>query len=97
MQTLEQLHAAWDALDARSQVEAWDEFTRDVDDGQAGWNRFYRILQPLYEVGEVPAPLLNAGPVFDQRTGLQEPEVDDWLWDSDPIESLVDRYGEPPF
>ncbi len=98
MQSLEQVQAEWEALDVQGQMEAWDEFTRDVDYGQAGWNRFYPVLQPLYEAGETPIPLLASGAWIDQGLGLQEPASEaDWIWDADEVQSLDDLYGAPPF
>ena len=47
----EQLRAAWAAMSLKRRAEAWDRFTRGIDEGGAGWNRFHPILWPAYETG----------------------------------------------
>ena len=56
MQTIEQVQTAWAALDRQAKLEAWDQFSRDLDYGQAGWNPYYLVLMPMWERGEQPVP-----------------------------------------
>ena len=54
MQTIEQVQAAWAALDRRAQIEAWDAFTRSIDYGDQGHDPFYLVLQPMWDAGTFP-------------------------------------------
>jgi hypothetical protein len=54
MQTIEQVQAAWAALDRQAQIEAWDAFTRAIDYGEAGWNEYFLVLMPMWEQGQEP-------------------------------------------
>ena len=69
MQTIEQVQAAWAALDTQGQMEAWSEFTRDLDYGQAGWNPFYLILMPMWEQGKAPT--------FDLASAFNDEDFED--------------------
>lgn len=44
MQTIEQVQAAWAALDRQAKLEAWDEFTRSIDYGDQGFDPYYLVL-----------------------------------------------------
>lgn len=54
MQTIEQVQAAWAALDRQAQIEAWDAFTRSIDYGDQGHDPFYLVLQPMWDAGTFP-------------------------------------------
>ncbi len=54
MQTIEQIQAAWNAMDRQAQLESWDEFTRSIDYGDQGYHPFYSILFPMWARGEEP-------------------------------------------
>ena len=72
MQTVEQVKAAWNALDRQTQIEMWDEFTRALDEGMAGWHPYYLALMPMWERGEQPVIITS-----DYDFSLEyEPEID---------------------
>ena len=54
MQTIEQVQAAWAALDRQAQLEAWDGFTRSIDYGDQGHDPYYLVLWPMWEMGCSP-------------------------------------------
>ena len=54
MQTIEQVQAAWDALDRQAKLEAWDAFTRSIDYGDQGYDPYYLVLWPMYQIGSSP-------------------------------------------
>ncbi len=77
MQTIDQVQAAWDAMDRQGQLEAWDSFTRAIDYGEQGYHPFYLILWSQWVKGDEPF-------MVDDVTGLdvQDIEVgdDDYLF-----------------
>jgi hypothetical protein len=54
MQSIDQVQAAWAALDRQAQLEAWDAFTRSIDYGDQGFDPFYLVLWPMWEMGSSP-------------------------------------------
>ena len=57
MQTIDQVQAAWDAMDRQGQLEAWDSFTRAIDYGEQGYHPFYLILWSQWVKGDEPFPV----------------------------------------
>lgn len=55
-----ELKAEWSKLSPRAKRAAWNQYTDDLDEGSAGWNRYHPILWPAYELGgEVMAEILE--------------------------------------
>ena len=71
MQTINQVQAAWDAMDRQGQLEAWDSFTRAIDYGEQGYHPYYLILWSLWVKGDEPFPVdgVNDIDVQDEEFG----------------------------
>lgn len=51
---------AWTALSPAEQLAQWDRFTRDLDAGEGAFHRYYLVLMPLWDRGDVPAQISEA-------------------------------------
>jgi hypothetical protein len=57
MISIDALTSDWIALSPSEQLAHWTTFIDDLDAGCAGFHRYYRILMPLWEQGDVPDPI----------------------------------------
>lgn len=95
MISIEAMTADWTALSPAEQLRQWDQFTRDLDAGEAAFHRFYLVLMPLWDRGDVPAPIAEAQLIARDRE--LEAEA---LWEATHgfrFDVAYDVYGEPPF
>jgi len=60
MISIDSLQAAWTALSPAEQLRHWEQFTLDLDAGEAAFHRFYLVLMPLWDRGDVPAVIDEA-------------------------------------
>lgn len=49
------LDTAWTQLTEAQQLVEWRSFLTSLDAGDAGYHRYYPVLMPLWDRGEVPA------------------------------------------
>lgn len=47
----EQLKAEWEALGDDERRRQWDGYTNAIDNGEAGWHTYHRVLEPMWAAG----------------------------------------------
>lgn len=57
MISIDALNSEWIALSPPQQLAQWENFITDLDAGTAGFHRYYRVLMPLWDRGDVPEPI----------------------------------------
>jgi hypothetical protein len=57
MISIDTLTLDWTALSSAQQLAHWTSFIDDLDAGAAGFHRFYPVLMPLWDRGDVPGPI----------------------------------------
>lgn len=67
---------AWTALSPAEQLAQWEHFTRDLDAGEAAFHRYYLVLMPLWDRGDVPALISEA-----QLQKLEAEMVAEAMWE----------------
>jgi hypothetical protein len=95
MISIEAIAAGWNALSPGEQLQQWDQFTWDLDAGEAAFHRFYLVLMPLWDRGDVPAPIAEA-----QLAAREAEFAAEALWEAAHgfrHDGTYDTYGEPPF
>jgi hypothetical protein len=95
MISIEIVTAEWTALSPAEQLRQWSQFISDLDAGEAGFHRFYLVLMPLWDRGDVPAPIADAA--LSARDDELRAEA---LWEAAHgfrLDGISDHYGEPPF
>lgn len=60
MISIDTLNSDWTALSPDAQLAQWETFIADLDAGCAGFHRYYRLLAPLWDRGDVPDPINEA-------------------------------------
>jgi hypothetical protein len=103
------LVTAWTLLTKGEQLVQWRGFITALDAGGAGYHRFYPVLMPLWDRGDVPAEIETEG--FEVREAEMRAEAswaarhgaDAWcmaegaLADPEPWLGLEKLLGAPPF
>lgn len=54
MRSIEALTADWNALSQDEQFGQWRSFLQDLDCGEGAFHRYYLVLMPLWDRGDVP-------------------------------------------
>lgn len=54
MISIDTLTSDWSALSPDAQSAQWASFITDLDGGCAGFHRYYPVLMPLWDQGDVP-------------------------------------------
>ncbi len=54
MITIDTLTSDWTALSPAAQRALWRHFIEALDAGAAGYHRYYQVLMPLWDRGDVP-------------------------------------------
>lgn len=54
MISINALTSDWTALSPAEQLAQWHTFIADLDAGAAGFHRYYLVLMPLWNAGDVP-------------------------------------------
>lgn len=75
MISINALQSEWTALSPAQQLAHWETFVTDLDAGAAGFHRYYRVLMPLWDEGDVPAPIQDA-----TLAQVEEDLRADWQW-----------------
>jgi hypothetical protein len=85
----------WMQLPEADQLHQWRSFLASLDVGDAGYHRWYGVLMPLWDRGDVPELILDEQ--FDRRDAELRAEA---LWEAehgfgrDWAEQVL---GPPPF
>jgi len=103
------LMAAWTALTPAEQLAQWQQFTQDLDAGEAAFHRFYLVLMPLWDRGDVPEAInerqlqkLHAEMAEEAAWELEHPPLADAWFDycvaqADPSTAAALDHFEVPF
>lgn len=103
------LVTAWTQLTKAEQLVEWRGFITALDAGGAGYHRFYPVLMPLWDRGDVPAEIeteafeareaeMCAEPTWAARHGADAWCVaEDTLADPETWSGLQKLLGAPPF
>lgn len=54
MRSIEALTADWNALSQDERFAQWRSFLLDLDCGEGAFHRYYLVLMPLWDRGDVP-------------------------------------------
>jgi hypothetical protein len=85
----------WTDLSEAQQLREWRSFLNSLDVGDAGYHRWYKVLMPLWDRGDVP------GEVLDVRYAARDAELQaEALWEAQHgfDGGWADRVlGPPPF
>jgi hypothetical protein len=60
MISIDTLTSDWTALSPAEQLAQWESFFADLDAGAAGFHRYYRVLMPRWDAGDVPDHVIEA-------------------------------------
>lgn len=108
MTSIDALTAEWTALSPAHQLAQWETFIADLDAGAAGFHRYYRVLMPLWDQGDVP-DLINDAHLARSEAEMQaealgelhhprptQTWMDDGIRQPDPSTAEIDLI-EPPY
>jgi hypothetical protein len=99
--------ADWNALSEAEQLRQWSRFTMDLDAGEAAFHRFYLVLMPMWDRGDVPTGIdrgrfarriIEAAEDAAWELG-RPPVADGWMDDSvrQANPATAADYGDPAF
>jgi hypothetical protein len=77
-------YQAWIQLSSEQQLDQWRSFLTALDAGDAGYHRYYSVLMPLRDRGEVPDVIndeqlakLDAEMAHEARWAVEHPSFND--------------------
>lgn len=84
MNSLNTFAIAWNALSEAEQLNEWRAFVAALDAGDAGYHRFYSVLMPLWDRGEVPTQIAEEAAAANDAELMLEA-----AWEALHVEQMV--------
>lgn len=92
---IDTLAATWNSFTEIEQLAEWRSFLSALDEGGAGYNRFYLLLLPLWDAGDVPASICDeASAAYDAECAEEAAWEVDQLIDSGLFVRIADAAAE---
>lgn len=84
MNSLDTFAIAWNTLPDVAQLTEWRSFVAALDAGDAGYHRFYSVLMPLWDRGEVPVQIVEEAAAANDAELMREA-----AWEALHVEQMV--------